>query len=134
MRRSGPKPGRLNVSNIIRDFAWALQTDQLPEGTSTIQFNVQIDNQTVVKYILVREDSPQVCDENMGYDVDVNIAAELKTLGLIWFNSLSIPAAKKQGLLKVFGNSFYVKNINRWLGTSTFKANKNLKAGNAYCP
>lgn len=118
---------QLNVSALIRDFAFALHVDQLPQGKSTIQFNVNTGDGCIVKYIMVHGGKKEVCEENSGYDVDVNLTADLKTFGQIWFNALAISSAIKSGRMKVFGTSFYTKNITRWLGTSQFMAEKSLK-------
>lgn len=111
---------QLNVANIVRDFAVALNTRQLPAGDTTIQFNVTGLDDPVKKFVLVRNGATQVCDENMGTEVDVYLTASLLTLGKIWFGELSAAAAREQGLLKVVGGSFYVKNLSTWLGTSQF--------------
>jgi len=118
---------QLNVSALIRDFSFALQVDQLPHGNSVIQFNVTVDNECIVKYIIVRDGKGELCEENFGYDVDVNLTADLKTFGQIWFNALNINSAIKNGQLKVFGTSFYTKNIIRWLGTSLFMAGNSMQ-------
>ena len=124
---------QLNVSALIRDFAVALQVDQLPEGNSVIQFNVNVDNKCIIKYIIIRDGKQEICDENIGYDVDVNLTADLKTFGQIWFNALSISSAIKNSHLKIFGSSFYTNNITRWLGTSQFIAGKSMKKETNTC-
>lgn len=125
---------QLNVSALIRDFAFALQIDQLPEGSSVIQFNVNVDDKCIVKYIIIRDGKREMCDENIGYDVDVNLTADLKIFGQIWFNALGITSAIKTCQLKVFGSPFYTNNISRWLGTSQFMAGKSMKKEtNTHC-
>lgn len=118
---------QLNVSAIIRDFAFALQSDQLPSGSIIIQFNVLIEDDCVIKYLMVRNGSTEVCDENMGYDVDVTLTASLKTFGQIWFNAIGVTPLIKAGQLKVSGPPAYTRNISRWLGTSQFLAGKPLQ-------
>jgi len=113
-------PEELNVSAIIRDFAVALRIDQLPAGDTTIQFNVVGDDNAIHKYILVRDGKAQVCEDNIGYDVDVYLTADIKTLGQIWYGDYTAAAAREKGLLKVTGTAFYVNNIGKWLGTSQF--------------
>jgi DNA-binding HxlR family transcriptional regulator len=110
----------LNLSTIVRDFAVALKLDELPAGDSTIQFNVTSGDATIRKFILVRDGAPQVCDENIGFDVNIYLTASLLTLGRIWFGELSVTSAREQGLLKVEGEAFYSRNLAKWLGTSQF--------------
>jgi len=50
----------------------------------------------------------------------VYLTASVETLTKIWFGELSIEQAREQGLLKVVGDAFFVRNLSRWLGTSRF--------------
>jgi len=113
-------PDELNLSAIIRDFAVALRQDQLPEGDLTVQFTVTDGSQPVRKFLMVRDGISQVCDENLGTDVDVYLTASLETLGNIWYGHLTSTQAVHQGLLEAVGQPFLVKTLPRWLGTSQF--------------
>jgi len=113
-------PEQLNLSAIIRDYAIALNTDQLPAGDTTIQFTVTNVDVVVKRFVLVRDGAAQVCEENISNDVDVFITATLETLGKIWFGELNMLSAQKQGLLKVVAAPFYMNNLSKWLGTSQF--------------
>lgn len=113
-------PEQLNLSAIIRDYAVAMKTQQLPDGDIVIQFTVTGDRDVVKKYVLVRDGKTQVCDENISHDVDVYLTASLETFGQIWFGELSVLSACGSGKLKVVGPPFYVNNLSKWLGTSQF--------------
>ena len=113
-------PSQLNLSTIIRDFACALQVDQLPAGDTSIQITVTGEDGPVKKFILVRGGAAQICDENLGTEVDIYLTADLATLGRIWFGEISPRAACEQELLTVVGNPFYKQNLSKWLGTSQF--------------
>jgi hypothetical protein len=110
----------LNASTLVRDFAVALRLDQLPAGNATFQFSVTVDKQVLRKYILLRDGNVQVCDDNIGYDVDVYLAADIVTLAELWFGERSVATACEQGRLKVTGTTYYVDTIPKWLGTSQF--------------
>ena len=111
---------QLNISVVIRDFAVALNTRQLPSGDATIQFNIEAERGMVKKFILVREGETQVCEENPGTEVDIYLSATLKTLHDIWFGNTSITMACDSGLLKLVGSSAYTRNLSRWLCISQF--------------
>ena len=119
-------PTQLNISAIVRDYALALRTDELPGGGATIQMNVTGSDQPVKKYILVREGTSQVCDENIGYDVDVYLTADLETLGKIWYGKLDVATACEKKLLKVVGMPYCVRTVSRWNGTSQFAPNSRM--------
>jgi hypothetical protein len=111
---------QLNAAALVRDFAVALNLEQLPAGDATFQFSITMDEQTVRKYIMLRDGKAQVCDDNIGYDVDVYLATDIVTLAEIWYGERSVSAACDQSLLKVTGTTYYVDSISKWLGTSQF--------------
>jgi len=118
----GMNEEQLNVSTIVRDFAFALDPGQLPTGDCTIQFSVGCENSTARKFVLVRDAKTQVCEDNIGYEVDVYLTAALKTFYGIWFGEIALDAACKSGLLKVIGAPAYTRNLSKWLRTSQFAA------------
>ena len=103
---------------------------QLPSGNTTIQFTVTGNEGALKKFVLVRNGTTQVCDENLGTEVDVYITASLATLGRIWFGELSTGLARDKALLQIVGNSFYTNNLSKWLGISQFAPlNPNRQSG-----
>lgn len=111
--------GELNPAVIVRDFAYAMDTSQLPSGDTTLQFNI-LEPEPVRKFVLVRDGMAQQCDESIGYEVDIYLSASLKTLYQIWFGEISVATAREQELLKVIGASHYTNNVSKWLRTSQF--------------
>lgn len=114
------EPEELNISTIVRDFAVALNLRQLPGDKVTLQFNVTGEQETAKKFVMVRDGKAQVCDENIGTEVDAYLTASLLTFGKIWFGELKVIEACEKGLLKVVGGKYYVNNVSKWLGTSQF--------------
>jgi len=120
---------QLNISVIVRDFAFALDAQQLPSGGGVIQFAVQSDQEQARKFIVVRSGNTQVCEDNLGNEVDVYLSAELKTLYQVWYGEIGVDAACRQGLLKAVGPPVYTRNLSRWLRTSQFaQYNRNQSA------
>ncbi|MDH5693902.1 MAG: helix-turn-helix transcriptional regulator, partial [Gammaproteobacteria bacterium] len=110
----------LNPASIVRDFAFALDIDQIPTGDSIIQFNISYDGDLIKKFILIRDGKAQSCSDNPGHDVDVYLTAELSTLYKIWFGELSVMNARESEKLKTIGSTHYLRNISKWLRTSQF--------------
>jgi len=111
---------QLNVSTIVRDFAFALDPTQLPAGDTTIQFKVSAPEKASNKFVLIRDGAAQVCEENLGHEVDVYLTATLKALYEIWFGEITVAAARECGKLKVSGIPAYTKSLGKWLRTSQF--------------
>jgi len=118
----GMSEEQLNVSTIVRDYAFALDPGQLPAGDSTIQFSVICKESIAKKFVLVHDAKTQVCEDNIGYEVDVYLTADLKTFYEIWFGEIGLNAACQGGSLKVVGAPVYVRNLSKWLRTSQFAA------------
>jgi DNA-binding HxlR family transcriptional regulator len=115
-------PEQLNVSSIVRDFAVALRMDQLPAGNLTLQFTITGDSRPARKFILVRDRHPQVCEDNIGNEVDVYLTASLETLGQVWYGFTKVEAALASGAMKIAGDPALVSTVSRWLGTSQYSA------------
>jgi len=113
-------PAELNVSVLTRDYAFALRHDALPSGAYTMQFNFTDSNNLIRKYIFVRPGHAQVCDENLGNEVDLYMTASLTTFGQIWYGELSVKSACANGSLKVSGDPLLQATLPKWLGTSQF--------------
>ena len=111
---------QLNVAVIVRDFAFALDAQQLPSGESVIQFTVQAEHETARRFIVVREGKAEACDSNVGNEVDVYVASDLATLYRIWYGEISLAAAREAKLVTVVGPAAYTNNMTRWLRTSQF--------------
>jgi len=110
----------LNTSVIVRDFAFAMDMQQLPSGNSVFQFNVQSEAENARKFIMVRDGKTEVCEENPGNEVDVYLSADLKTLYQIWYGEIPVNVACESKLLKVVGPPVYTNNLSKWLRTSQF--------------
>lgn len=110
----------LNIAVIVRDFAFAMDTQQLPSGESVIQFTVQSETEAAKKFIMVREGNAEVCEENIGTEVDVYLSADLKTLYQIWYGEIGVNTACEKKLMKVVGAPGYTSNVSKWLRTSQF--------------
>lgn len=113
-------PEQLNISSIIRDYANSIQLDELPGGEYTLQFNVEHNGEQLKKFILIRQGSAQVCDDNIGLEVDLYLTASLTTFAQIYFGEIKLQYALRKDLLKVVGMSYLKNNLNKWLGTSSF--------------
>jgi len=57
-----------------------------------------------------------LCDE--GFDVDLTITSDLKTLTGTWMGDATVMKAMREKKLIVIGDAFLRKNIAGWLGTN----------------
>lgn len=111
---------QLDVVTLMREFAVALDTSELPAGDTVLQFTFTDLPDTPRRYILVHGDQRESCDMNPGYEVDVYFRATLRTLSEIWWGDVPLRAACESGLLQVTGAPVYTRSLAKWLRVSTF--------------
>jgi len=108
------------AAGLLRDFAGALDIDQLPSGNTSIQFHLTDVDQTPSRYIHVREGKVEVCDTDLGFETDVYIAATLNLMTRIWYGEVDMGMAIESGKMKVSAAPIYLRHITRWLKISSF--------------
>lgn len=120
----------LNVAVLLREIAVFLRTDHLPSGDTVLQFTFTDMDEASKRFVLIRDDKREVCDENPGYEVDVYFRSTLRTLSEIWWGDIGLSAARNGGALKVSGPVVYTKCLSKWFPVSNFAAenpNKRLR-------
>jgi DNA-binding HxlR family transcriptional regulator len=117
---------QLDVVTLMREFAVALDTNELPAGDSVLQFTFTDLEGSPRRYIVVHGDQRESCDLNPGYEVDVYFRSTLRTLSEIWWGERSLRSACEQGSLQVTGAPVYTRNLSKWLRVSTFAPENRL--------
>ena len=108
------------VSGLIRDFAGAINVDELPSCDVIIQFNLTDMEGSPKRYVNVRNGVAQECSQDLGFDVDIYITASVRTLTKVWYGELDIRQAMEEGSAKVVAPPAFLRTIRRWLGISSF--------------
>jgi DNA-binding HxlR family transcriptional regulator len=111
------------VSGLVRDFATAIDVDELPSGDTVIEFSFTDVEDAPKRYIRVQNGACQVCDQDLGFEIDVYITASLKDMTRIWYGELDMHHAMESGAMKVSAAPVYLRHIKRWLGISSFTTN-----------
>ena len=71
-------------------------------------------------WLVAKQKELDVCLKDPGYDVDLFLTTDLKTMTQIWMGDINISKALKEGLLELSGNSHLKKNISKWLSRNIF--------------
>ena len=108
------------ASGLVRDFAGAINVDELPSCDTVICFQLTDIEDSLTRYIHVRDGTIQFCDTDLGFEVDVYIASTVKVMTRIWYGELDMHAAIDDGQMTVKAAPVYGRRIKRWLGISTF--------------
>lgn len=107
------------ASGLVRDFAGAINVDELPSCDTVIRINLTDVEESPTRYIHVQNGKIQVCDTDLGLDVDVYIASTLQVMTRIWYGELDMHAAIDGGQMMVKAAPVYSRQIKRWFGISS---------------
>jgi DNA-binding HxlR family transcriptional regulator len=78
------------------------------------------DEESPTRYIHVQNGVTQVCDTDLGFEVDVYIKSTLKIMTSIWYGETDMCSAIEDGRMNVVAAPVYTRRITRWLGISSF--------------
>lgn len=71
-------------------------------------------------WLVITTGSVDVCYQDPGHDVDLEISTDLKTLTAAWMGDTTIMKAIREKLILVSGSGYLKKNIAVWLGTNYY--------------
>jgi len=117
---AGMSDEQLNAATLMRDISAAIDTEQLPSGTSIIQINFSDLGPAARHFIRVEGGCPESCELDTGHEVDVYLTGTLRTLTEIWYGELDLGASIESGKLKVVGAPAYTRSIRHWFRISTY--------------
>jgi hypothetical protein len=70
-------------------------------------------------WLVVTGTEVDICLKDPGHDVDLLIQTTLKTMTQVWMGDLSVTRARREGLLRVTGNSVLNRSMASWIGCSS---------------
>jgi DNA-binding HxlR family transcriptional regulator len=71
-------------------------------------------------WLVIKNRNVELCVHHPGFELDISIEADLKTLTNVWMGVCSFEFAKKENRLILSGNSKYVKSFEKWFLLSPF--------------
>lgn len=79
-------------------------------------------------WLVIKDGDVDVCLKDQGYEVDLVISSDLKTLTAVWMGDSSIKKAIREKSVVLNGSSYLTNNIAVWLGTNYYADVKPAKA------
>jgi DNA-binding HxlR family transcriptional regulator len=108
------------ASGLVRDLAGGIDCDELPSCDTSIRIDLTDVKESPTRYIHVRNGKVQVCDTDLGFEVDVYITSTLDVMTRIWYGEIDMAVAIEDGRMKVDAAPIYRRRIKRWLKISSF--------------
>jgi DNA-binding HxlR family transcriptional regulator len=106
----------LDVQMLMVDLARRIDESQLPGGRNVIQFIFPGLPKFTRWWVVIEKDGTrELCANNPGKSVDVEIRSDVRTMVEIWAGDTEIRRAKKEGRLQVTGHPVLVRTLASWL-------------------
>jgi DNA-binding HxlR family transcriptional regulator len=111
----------LDVELLMHDLCRRIDGALLPGGQTVLKFVFPGLTKFGQWWIVLEENGErELCAENPGQGVDLEIRADLRTLAEIWAGDTEIRAAKKAGRLHLNGDPVLSRTLPTWLRPSLF--------------
>jgi DNA-binding HxlR family transcriptional regulator len=119
--RSDLSEDDLDPGLLIWDMHRGLNTEYFPDERTTIKVEfTDMKSNKRFWWLVVRDGDVDVCLKDPGYDVDLHISTDLRTLTAVWMGDTTIMKAMRDKLVTVTGAAALRKNIAAWLGCSYY--------------
>ena len=114
--------GKLDPNLLMWDMRRNLNTEPMPRRRSTIQVIFSDQPEARRNWWLVVEPGEEVdlCSVDPGFDVDLYLVTDLRTMTEIWMGSKTVSRAKAENRLVITGNRQLEADLQSWLGLSPF--------------
>src|SRR5450755_2841270 len=111
----------LDVELLMHDFSRRIDETQLPGGRTVIKFFFSGLSQFADWWIVLEENGErELCLNNPGKGVDIELRSDLRTMTEIWAGDMEIRTAKKDGRLQLSGNPVLIRTLSSWLRIGMF--------------
>src|SRR5262249_46752746 len=119
---------RLDVQLLMWDMRRSLNPDPLPKRKSVIQFQYpELPSTQRHWWLLVDpETGVDLCAIDPGFEVDLYVSTDLRTMTAIWMGLDSVRAARAQRRLLLTGDRGLAADMQSWLGLSPFAKERKL--------
>ncbi|OOG27199.1 transcriptional regulator [Thioalkalivibrio denitrificans] len=115
----------LDPSLLMWDMRRNLNPSPLPPRQVTVQFLYRDVERGQRRWWLVIDNKPgsgavDLCMIDPGYDVDLHVATDLRTMTAIWMGLMTVREAIRDGTLQLVGAPEIKARMQQWLGLSVF--------------
>ncbi|MFT3810272.1 MAG: helix-turn-helix domain-containing protein [Micropepsaceae bacterium] len=112
----------LDAQLLMWDMRRNLDISPMPPRRSVVQFTYPEQTPSMRSFWLIVEPEMAVdlCSVSPGFDVDLYVATDLRTMTAIWMGRDTVRAALASGRMKLTGDKALQGNMQTWLGLSPF--------------
>ena len=122
-----PRKDELDADVLLLWIERNAKREGFPDGRFVARFDLR-GARRPRSWIVVEDHVPSVCYDDPGFDVDLVIAVDLRTLHLVFAGRVSIAAALRSGELVLDGAPGHKRAFPRWFGLSPVPASTHALA------
>jgi DNA-binding HxlR family transcriptional regulator len=113
---------------LMWDMRRSVNVAALPRQRTVVQFTYTDRPEKRRSYWLIVEANGMVdvCSIDPGYEVDLYVTTDLRTMTAIWLGLTTVPAQIKDGRLTIVGDTALERTMLTWLGLSPFATERKL--------
>lgn len=117
----------LDPSLLMWDMRRNLDPTPLPRRRCVIHFLYpELPPRRQRWWLVIGEDGTDLCEKDPGFEVDLYVTTDLRTMTAIWMGLASVETEMRAGRLELDGDRAIARSMQRWLGLSSFAGEKKL--------
>lgn len=117
----------LDPNLLMWDMRRNLNCNPMPKRRCTIEFmypDAPKKEEREWWLVVAPEEGVDLCKIDPGFDVDLYVSSDLRTMTAIWMGYDSLKKALREGNVKLTGDKQLAQNIETWIGLSPFAKEK----------
>ena len=127
--RSDMSKGDLDPRILMWDIKRRIDTSMFPDRRTVLLFEFTNYTSKLRRWwLIINEKSADICLKDPGYEVELHLVSDLRTMSHIWMGDLSLNKAQQQNKLKITGNTAIKHSISKWLTLNVFAGIKSATA------
>ncbi len=112
-------PDDLDSRLLMWDMRRRLHLDRLPDRRVVVQFNFTGESREHF-WLVLEKPEPSLCLHDPGFDIDLRVTADTRSLHRVWIGRLSLGDAITEGLICIEGAPELARALPSWLMLSKF--------------
>lgn len=121
IRRRAGADDDLDAGLLMWDMHRRLNIDRFPSRRTVLGFDLtDVPSKARFYWLVIHRGKVDICLKDPGHEVDLSIAADLRTMTAVWLGDLPLAEAIRTGKLRLDGSRELVRRFTSWLKLSVF--------------
>lgn len=108
----------LDPGLLMWDMRRGILTEHMPAGRSVIEFNFGPSEKKRLWWLVVTDDDVDLCMKYPGYEIDLLVTTDVKTLSNVWLRVMDFAEALISNKIVLDGSPALMNTFPKWLGKS----------------